>query len=534
MTKKILVLIFFLLIPFKINASFVYAQTPTPEPEEVEEKKSGWEQFWDDFLNIIININSSLNWFIPKKNVQISCEKQTNFTDYNAINQNSNSRAQSNSSQRYRKGTYLKAILDGAYDDDTIAYLCNNVCTNSKTSDEGCIDIKYSTLVYYFYQKGEKILYDKSDSKKTIDYDSTKMESYNYTIPQGTDSYFKNLYNNISQIPQGAYQGEADTAAGSSSELNGSLRTFIPASAQTEKPPSDITNTDNAEKMTKDNEYHQRALYSNFIPAESQKVLGTTTDSLNNGQILGISTDTDTLKKIFSDDLHPASWQNNQVLIEESDEDAKKTSRGMSQYGAVGMALSNLGYEQILKNYYGDIKIVDIKDYVSNPNNITINVHTRSNDSISDKTISLNLEKYLKGIDEIQDYIGKKNGGMNMLKAQAIVSRTYAFVRTNGFQNTIKATHADQLFTYKKIGKLPYLSQAVDETSGKIIVDSTTNQPFETEFKSKFCGPSLSYQPSSISGRSSNHTNPSYTSSRSYEDIAYQKLYDKSIDSTCN
>lgn len=505
MIKKIFVLIFFFLIPFKINSSLIYAQTPTPEPEEVEERKSGWEQFWDDFLNLIVNINSSLNWFIPKKNVQISCDKQTNFTDYNADNQNSNSRAQSNASQKYRKGTYLKAILDGTYDDDTIAYLCNNVCTNSKTDNDNCIDIKYSTLTYYFYQKGTKILYDKSDQKTPIDYDSTKMESYNYTIPQGTDSYFENLYNNISQIPQGAYHGEANTAAGSSSELNGSLRTFLPASSQTPQPSPNPSSTNSTEVMIKDNEYQQRALYSNFIPAESQKVLGATTNSLDSdGQILGISTDTDTLKKIFTNDLHPASWQEDNLdFVEREDYDsnwdgygggtstgtcnAKKSHcRGMSQYGALGLSQSGKNYEEILKFYYGsDTKIKKI-----NTSNTNIKVNMTDPDNCPDGS-SLNVEDYLRGLGEMPDYWGKvSKGGFQAMKAQVVAARTYAYMRTQGFTKAICNSSKCQVFKCSNIGKKPYLDKAIAETEGQILVDASSDTPFTTEYARSFCGPS--------------------------------------------
>lgn len=495
----------FLFLPFSyfISPSLVSAQTPTQDQQETDQGKTGWEKFWEDVGTFISSLSLDINsWFTKEYPISVD-NKQDNFTDYNAKDKDVTSRAPAEKNQQFNKGTYLKAIIDGTYTDKTIAYICNNTCTNNKS--DNCTDIKFSTLVFYFYQKGQKILYDPSNSETPIEYNSEKMDSYEYDLPEGTDQCFINLYNNMPKIPQGPFQGEENSAAASSKELNNNLRGFIPNSSQESAPSSNMSDPDNVEILTKDNELQQRTMFSNFIPDKSQdSVLGVESSNDNSSQVLGISTDTDKLKETFTKYMHPASWQQSDtyILPERTDLNInwdgfgsgtstgtcnaeKSHCRGMSQYGALGLSQSGKNYQEILKFYYGSdtqIKVLEGTNYIK--------VNIDDPDDCPSGS-SLNIEDYLRGLGEMPDYWGKESkGGFQALKAQAVAARTYAYMRTNGFQKAICNTSRCQVFKCKNIGNNPYLDKAIKETAGQILVDSNSQTPFTTEYARSFCGPS--------------------------------------------
>lgn len=534
MLKKILIFALLLTIPFSYKIPQVaIAQTPTPANEDNQETQSIWETLWNAILNWFASFNFQVKtWFA--KDTSVSCFPKSSFHDYENKEIDTNTRVQSESVKTYRKGSYLRGIIDGTFDDDPIAYFCNNTCTNSKTSDS-CTEIKYSTVVYYFYKKGEKILYNKNDHLNPIDYNSEKMESYHYNLPANSDAYFRNLYENISQIPKGSYQGEQNTATGVSTELNDSLRTIQSAVNQTAKPSSDDSPA-STEATAKDNEYQQRAHFSTMLPAAHQKqVLGVSSDDPE-GKVLGISTDTDNLKQLYTKDLYPQSMQietDEYGLVEREDDTgglctAKKSHcHGMSQYGALGMALSGKSYEEILRSYYGNIRLVKLDTLTSN---LYIQVTPRDGDKCNSS--KLKIEDYLKGLGEMPDYWGRKGDllpdgqreGMNALRAQAIAARTYAYVRTLGFTRPICATSACQAFRCTAINTKPYFNTAVSSTQLLVMVDATTGRPFSSQYARSFCGPSIpaTYR-NSIGGISNSHTTPSFNG-KSYEESAYTNL----------
>jgi len=157
--------------------------------------------------------------------------------------------------------------------------------------------------------------------------------------------------------------------------------------------------------------------------------------------------------------------------------------RGMSQYGAYGMALSGKTYLEILKYYYGDIELRSI----GTDNIITIN-NTNTSSGCSGSTFEMDLENYLCGLSEMSDYWGIK--GFEALKAQAVAARTYAYVRTKGLQNSICNTSKCQVFKCSSISKKPRLKNAVAATAGQIVVDASNSTIFSTEYARSFCGPS--------------------------------------------
>jgi hypothetical protein len=410
MKRFFLIISFFCLLSFPIYQP-VFAQTPTPVPDEEVDTRTDWEKFWDSIGNLIASIfTTTQNSGVAKTKYTVSTsDDDSKFTNYNAKDKDSITRSSSQSNLAFKKGTVLKRIIEGTYTDYTIAYLCGNSCSETKNNSD-CSDIKYTNLVYHFYKKGQNILYDPSDSKNPIGYDSEKMESYKYTYKSELDSCYRNLYGNMPKIPKGDLQGETNAAPASSKELNDGLRNFIPASSQTSKPAADVSNKENVKALTNDNDLQQRAMFSNFIPAKSQTVLGATSDN-----VLGISTNTDQLKNVFARYLHPQAWQDkNDYLVERDDYDSnwpgygggtstgtcnalRSHCRGMSQYGALGLSQSGKNYKEILKFYYGsnsETKEIDTA-------NMDIKVNMTDADSCPDGS-SLNVEDYLRGLGVCQ------------------------------------------------------------------------------------------------------------------------------------
>lgn len=486
MFKKIIIISLLLIVPFfSFTPKIIIAQSTSTTQTE----SSGWN-IWQAIGNFLNSIISGVSGVFVSKNTIIPCQEESKFTDYNNETINANYRIQSASSQKYERGSYLRAIIDGDYEDKTISYLCNNVCSNSKT-DDNCLEIKFSTLVYYFYKNtDEKILYDKDNSKTPIEYDSAKMNSYNYTIPDNSDSYFQSLYNRISQIPKGAYKGEANGAVTSSNELNYSARYIQPASSQTSKPPTDISTEENVEKVVKDNDINQRKYLLELIPAKDQKDINEST-SIN------------VLKTRSANNLLSMSEQNpsdDDELVERENNNGcnaeKSHCRGMSQYGALGMALAGKSYEEILKTYFGNVKLVKIDSFTKNKY-IQVDISDGSCGSLT--SLKLNIEQYLYKLGELPSFWGDlgdifrgQHEGMNALKAQAIAARTEAFVHTDGFTKSICNTAKCQVFRCN-MGAKPNFTTAVNQTAGMILVDATTGMPFNTQYARTFCGPSKIY-----------------------------------------
>jgi peptidoglycan hydrolase CwlO-like protein len=157
--------------------------------------------------------------------------------------------------------------------------------------------------------------------------------------------------------------------------------------------------------------------------------------------------------------------------------------KGMSQYGALGRSKAGQGAEQILKSYYGDIRIEN-KDLPA---------------EIDTTVGKLNFEdNYMKGIAEMpSSWAGE--GGMEALKAQAIAARSYAAVAGK----PICVTEACQVYKSSKVGDSAAAAwhQAVGETRGKVVVSNGTGGIISAWYASTSGGYLYSYT-------SGGHTTP--------------------------
>jgi peptidoglycan hydrolase-like amidase len=184
--------------------------------------------------------------------------------------------------------------------------------------------------------------------------------------------------------------------------------------------------------------------------------------------------------------------------------------KGMSQYGAWGRAKSGQNEEEILKAYYGNIKIET--------------VDTGGNINTSSGSMSFE-DRYLMGIAEMPS--GWDDNNLAALKAQVIAARTYALsyvgwrMDNRNMSGSICTTEQCQVWNSGKAGNVPDTwRRAVNETKGKVVVSNNTNNIFATWYASTSGGHSLSYT-------SLGHTTPALwdtTSSwNNWVDGAYEK-----------
>ncbi len=132
---------------------------------------------------------------------------------------------------------------------------------------------------------------------------------------------------------------------------------------------------------------------------------------------------------------------------------------GLSQYGALGRAVAGQTADEIIKAYF---KGVELQKWDA-PKTITLT---------DGRTLPFE-DKYLLGIGEMPSCWGKPDrGGIEILKVQAIISRTYALKYTNNGQNPICTTQQCQVYVGdSKVNGLcgEYWREAVESTRGIVI-----------------------------------------------------------------
>lgn len=159
--------------------------------------------------------------------------------------------------------------------------------------------------------------------------------------------------------------------------------------------------------------------------------------------------------------------------------------RGMSQYGAFGRAKGGQSYEQILKAYYGNIRLEAVDT------NFNINTDQGSKNFEDD---------YLKGIAEMPSSWGDE-GGYEALKAQAVAARSYALayvgwrMANRTASGSICTSENCQVYRASKVsdGAAAKWHQAVGDTRGKILVSNSSGEIVNSWYASTSGGYQESY-----------------------------------------
>lgn len=183
--------------------------------------------------------------------------------------------------------------------------------------------------------------------------------------------------------------------------------------------------------------------------------------------------------------------------------------KGMSQYGAYGRAQAGQNEEEILKAYYGNVRIETVD----------------TGGDINTTSGSMSFEdRYLMGIAEMPSSWDANN--LSALKAQAIAARSYAMAYAGwrmgdrSFKSSICTTESCQVWSSSKAGSPPdNWKKAVEETRGKIVVGNDSNEVVNTWYASTSGGYQQSYT-------SLGHTTPAFWDSTSdwtrWADGAYE------------
>ncbi|MDD4382883.1 MAG: SpoIID/LytB domain-containing protein [Candidatus Shapirobacteria bacterium] len=473
MKRLLIVLLFFLFLFPSLSregsgVGFVYAQsttitenqttTTTTPPEE-----SLLTKFWSWISKVFIKTDYTIAQ-------RPSDEINSDMTDYDTASDNrkhssSGTRLTDSSSQTCYKGNVIKKVILGEYQDSDISHICPDPSDSNKcivSSDSTCKLIKISDLAHYFVQTqkqfycaGNKLTNTESNVIDKVN------EKYSNSISSNDLDCYQTIYNDFYLVPKESVENEENS--------KNIVQTPISAGDQKSGSISD----------TKDQ------LNKNFVPA--------------NQSWDGLSS------------LRPQSWGKGSSGISwgtSGEFNGGGTSsgtcnaidshcRGMSLYGALGLSQSGKNYEEILNFFYGSISLKTI-----NTSNTNISVKTDSNDDCSSYQ-PLNLETYLSGLGEMSDYWGDPStNGYESMKALVVAARTYAYVATQNFTQPICSNSNCQNFHCSVIKTKPNLDRAIKETQGQIIVDSTNQTPFLTEYARSFCGPSKTVV-------FSNHTNTS-------------------------
>lgn len=185
--------------------------------------------------------------------------------------------------------------------------------------------------------------------------------------------------------------------------------------------------------------------------------------------------------------------------------------KGMSQYGAFGRAKEGQGYEDILKAYYGNIRIETVETNFDLPT-------TEGNKNFEDN--------YLKGIAEMPTSWADENG-FEALKAQAIAARSYALSYTDwrmGDRTPKKAICTSencQVYNSNKASNPGRWGDAVNDTKGKIVVSNNSNEIVNTWYASTSGGYQESYS-------SLGHSTPGFWDTKNgrsgWTNDAYEKI----------
>lgn len=470
--KRLLIVLLFLIIPF-FQPTSVFAQpvttittenqtTTTPTTNTPEE--SLWTRFWNWISSVFIKTDYTIAQRPPN-------EINSDMTDYGTTSDNnkhssSGTRLTDSNSQTCYKGNVIKKVILNkiGYPNTNLAQICNspNGCVVSSGSESECLTISIKDLAHFFVQTNQQFYCNNQNKLINIDSDVINAVNTNFSesITSSNLDCYKTIYQDFYLVPK-------DTDDKNEENSKNIVQTPISAGDQKSGSISD----------TKDQ------LNKNFVPA--------------NQSWDGLSS------------LRPQSWGKGPSEIGRGTSSGfngggissgtcnaiDSHCRGMSLYGALGLSQSGKNYEEILNFFYGNISLKTI-----DTSNTNISVKTDSNDDCSNYQ-PLNVETYLSGLGEMSDYWGDSStGGYESMKALVVAARTYAYVATQNFTQPICSNSNCQNFHCSVIKTKPNLDRAIKETQGQIIVDSTNQTPFLTEYARSFCGPSKTVT-------FSNHTN---------------------------
>ena len=433
-------------------------QTPTPQPS-----------LWTQFLNWLFGLFVKTDYKIDSRPLDVKNQDMTNYSDIRASGFDqkhsfAGSRLSDINSQNCLKGNVIKNVIlkISGYPNPDLSKICLSSagCTVkplNDTTSTNCTTISIDDLAHYFVQQNQPV-YCAPNSNQLINLDSnfiTAVKAITFSknpIPVSELDCYQKIYDDFYITPKGNTDNN---------EENAKKIVQTPINADSQNPGENTTEIKNR-------------VDDNFTPANYPT--GT-------GGLYGLRPD-NWDEDSSEADLGVGSGANSGVSSGTCNA-LQSHCEGMSIYGALGLSQSGKNYQEILKFYYGNISLKTL-----NTSNLNITVNVSSGDDCS-KYQPLNLETYLSGLGEMPNYWGSPSkGGYETMKALVVAARTFAYMYTENLTKPICTTSNCQVFRCNLIKTMPYLDQAIKETSGQIIVDYNNQTPFITLYARSFCGPS--------------------------------------------
>ena len=424
MKKKLLV--------FLIFFSFFFTR-PTPIYAA-----SGFEVLWDWIVTSLSRLVGDNITHITNNKNPSALDITDTFTDYTSDYQDEANRATPDYLKKYNKGVWFYDILTTDKFDKLVPKKDEVIKLDEKDKTVCPQDITVTDIICFHKQQGKKILYKREDIKP-IDYSDETLtgklvcKELNNNNPN-PNSCYENIYINYQDIPQGYFKGLDDVAPAVSKQLNDTMRITIANKGQGQSAPDDNDTAEKAEVIALDTDKQEVVKLLGLIPKDSQAKIPcvsndtdnktsdgnnlTATNSINDRvDVLGVTDikeqkdkNRNYLRQSFKEWLTPKSWQTNWTKVDAIDLSdvapnincPKEVLRkgGYSQYGALGMAMSGIKYQEILTRYFGDIHTVKKLDF-----------------STKDYTVQVELlEKWKREDGNIDTPEGTKEKYQNCLK----------------------------------------------------------------------------------------------------------------------
>ena len=381
MKKKVVIFYIFLSF-FFIKPAPIHAAT-------------GFEMLWDWITNSLDRLlGANIAHITNNENPSVLDQTKT-LTDYRAKNQDEANRITPNALKAYYKGVWFYEVL-------TTSRFGKDKKTQTLTIDDktACSnDININDIVCFYYQNGEKILYQRGNKEPEENPTGTECRALN-----NPDICYQNLYINYQDIPQGFFEGLEEVAPAVSTQLNDTIRYTLPKTGQGQTAPDNNETAEKAEIIALDTDKQEMFKLVGFIPktghskipcvsndtnftsADLNNVTANSTNRSNrqNSVVLGVSSDKDTkdknrefLRKSFQQWLLPKSWQKDEDQVNSIDltdvkphincPEEELREAGYSEFGALGMAMTGIKYQEILDRYF-DTKEDDKYSVKKRPN----------------------------------------------------------------------------------------------------------------------------------------------------------------------
>lgn len=449
MKKKLLVFFIFL--------SFFFTK-PTPIYAA-----DGFEMLWN-WITISLDrlLGTNISHITNDQNPSV-LDQTNSHTDYTAKNQDESNRTTPESLKRYYKGVWFYEVL-------TTDRFGKDKKTQTLTIDDKTTcpqDITITDIVCFYKKQGIKILYIRGN-KEPIEYSNeTLKDKFTCKKLNNPDNCYQNTYINYQDIPQGFFEGLDNVAPAVSTQLNDTMRYTIPQKGQGSTAPADNFTAEKAEIIALDTDKQEEFKLLGFIPKKShqqipcvsndsnfdsgdiqelfQRTVHDTAYNYQPSNVLGTTDDKDNknknrklLRKNFQQWLIPKSWQKDENQVNSVDlSDIKPHTNcpkeelrnaGYSEYGALGMAMTGIKYQEILDRYF-DTKEEDRNSVKKIPNlhtkDYTVKVELLEKWKESIDTPTGTKEKYQKCIDLSNDEDIKNQGIIEYEIINITESNTY-------------------------------------------------------------------------------------------------------------